>query len=315
MSRSLARLRGGFAPRYFVDALCCSVKHGASPENYMALRFYALSERERETFLTSGRSKALDARLNARATARDLRVLARKELFDDEFKDFIRREHLYAPACSAGDFSAFLARHQELIIKPASGLMGRGIERLDTRSPDASALYERCRSGELLLEEPIRQHPKLSRLNDTSVNSVRVNAARDHNGGVRLIGACLKCGGAGAVTDNFHSGGVAYPLDLQTGEVTGPGRNNSDVTDYFRHPSSGAYMPGFRVPFWRELIDYARRAMDVVPSVGYVGWDIAVTPSGPELIEGNCHWPGGNIIQFDGVGKYPLLLDCLGDTL
>ena len=47
---------------------------------------------------------------------------------------------------------------------------------------------------------------------------------------------------------------------------------------------------------------------------GYVGWGIAVTPDGPELIEGNWHWPGGNIIQFDGVGKYPLLRDCAGET-
>ena len=52
----------------------------------------------------------------------------------------------------------------------------------------------------------------------------------------------------------------------------------------------------------------------VIFGMGYVGWDIAVTPDGPELIEGNWHWPGGNIIQFDGVGKYPLLRDCAGET-
>ena len=53
--------------------------------------------------------------------------------------------------------------------------------------------------------------------------------------------------------------------------------------------------------------------MERVPSLGYVGWDIAVTPAGPALIEGNFHWPGGNIIQFDRVGKYTLILSCLGE--
>ena len=53
--------------------------------------------------------------------------------------------------------------------------------------------------------------------------------------------------------------------------------------------------------------------MERVPTVGYAGWDIAVTPDGPELIEGNYSWPGGNIIQFDGVGKYTLLKKCLGE--
>lgn len=131
---------------------------------------------------------------------------------------------------------------------------------------------------------------------------------------VRLIGACLKCGGQGAATDNFHTGGIAYPLELVSGRVSGPGRNNTDLGDYTRHPASGAYLPGFQIPFWPELIACVRRAMDRVPGMGYVGWDIAVTPDGPELIEGNWHWPGGNIIQFDGVGKYPLLRDCAGET-
>ena len=139
-------------------------------------------------------------------------------------------------------------------------------------------------------------------------------ARQRRRGRVRLIGACLKCGGQGAATDNFHTGGIAYPLELSSGRVSGPGRSNTDLCDYTRHPASGAYLPGFQIPFWPELTACVHRAMDRVPGMGYVGWDIAVTPDGPELIEGNWHWPGGNIIQFDGVGKYPLLRDCAGET-
>ena len=107
---------------------------------------------------------------------------------------------------------------------------------------------------------------------------------------------------------------TAYALELASGRVFGPGRSNTDLCDYTRHPASGAYLPGFQIPFWLELTACVHRAMDRVPGMGYVGWDIAVTHDGPELIEGNWHWPGGNIIQFDGVGKYPLLRDCAGET-
>ena len=115
------------------------------------------------------------------------------------------------------------------------------------------------------------------------------------------------------MTDNFHSGGVAYPLDLENGRVSGPGRNNTELREYTRHPATGYFMPGLALPYWDELKALVRQGMERVPSLGYVGWDIALTPDGPELIEGNFHWPGGNIIQFDRVGKYPLILSCLGE--
>ena len=72
-------------------------------------------------------------------------------------------------------------------------------------------------------------------------------------------------------------------------------------------------MPGFQLPCWAQISASVLRGMELVPSLGYVGWDVAVGPEGPELIEGNYSWPGGNIIQFDGVGKYPIILSCLGE--
>lgn len=314
MCRQLRAERGGALPVYLADAVYCGYRHGASPENYFALRFYELSERQRETFLTSGRSRECDRRLNAAVSEADRRALSCKNEFNAVFAGLVKRESVYAPDCGFDVFAAFLGRHDELMLKPARGMMGRGIEKLRTSQlGSAGAFYRSCRENRLLLEEVIAQHPVLSAPNPGSVNSVRINAARSRDGQIVLIGACLKCGGKGACTDNFHSGGVAYPIDMETGRVSGPGRNNSQTRDFIYHPGSGVRMPGLIVPYWREVTDCVRRAMELVPTVGYAGWDIAVTPQGPELIEGNYSWPGGNIIQFDGVGKYTLLKKCLGE--
>lgn len=314
MAQRLHSLRGGPTLRYFFDALGCSYRHGASPENYFVLRFYELDEKQRSGFLTSGRSKTADRELNRRATAEEKRLLGRKELFNKGFAGLVKRESLYAPDCEPEEFWAFMDRHEVFIVKPVCGTMGQGIEKLRSDEVgDRAAFFSRCRDNRLLLEEIIVQHPALAGINPSSINSVRINAARDQKGGVRLIGACLKCGGVGAVTDNFHSGGVAYPLELETGRVSGPGRNNTDIKDFTRHPGSEHFMPGFQIPFWEAVKACAERGMERVPGIGYVGWDIAVTPDGAELIEGNYNWPGGNIIQFDGIGKYPAILSCLGD--
>lgn len=311
MCRRLSQQQGGSPALYFADALYCSAKHGASPENYFVLRFYRLSNRQRLNYLTSGRSKAADALLNRNATMEDKRAVGRKDVFHKVFAGLVKRDFLYVPESSYEDFLKFTEKHGEFIAKPPTGTMGRGIEKLSTVDNGSRELYNSCLERGLLLEELIEQHPELNKINSCCVNSVRINAARGLDGGLRLIGACLKCGGPGAFTDNFHSGGIAYPLDMQTGQVTGPGRNNSDTEEFFCHPGSGVYMPGFRLPFWDEVKDCVLQGMDRVPSLGYVGWDIAIGPRGPELIEGNYGWPGGNIIQFDNVGKYPLILECL----
>lgn len=311
MAKRLKEQRGGFTVMYFIDALRCSYRHQASPENYFVLRFYELKDGERQTYLTSGRSARADKELNQFMTEEKEKIMSHKHLFYQNFSDFVHRDYLYVPEASYAEFSAFLDAHDALIVKPDRGIMGQGIEKLCTRDvEDRKAFYEKCRTEKRLVEQVIEQHEALDKISPC-VNSVRINAARDVRGRVRLIGGCLKCGAKGAVADNFHSGGAAYPLNLENGAVTGPGRNNTEIKDYEYHSGSSVYMPGFTLPHWEAVRACAIQAMEVIPELGYVGWDIAVTQGGAELIEGNCHWPGGNIIQLDKIGKYPLIKECL----
>lgn len=311
MAKRLRGQRGGLTGAYFLDAIRCGYRHQASPENYFVLRLYELSDKERWTYLTSGRSAMADKWLNRSMTKEKDQIMSHKHLFYQSFSDFVHRESLYVPEATYADFSAFFDAHEMLVLKPDRGIMGHGIEKLRTENiKDYKVLFERCKNAKFLAEQVIKQHEALEQLS-SCVNSVRINAARDAKGEVRLIGACLKCGVLGAATDNFHSGGIAYPLDMETGIITGPGRNNTETKDYEHHPGSSVYMPGFSVPYWKDVRAYAMQAMEVIPELGYVGFDIAVTPEGPELIEGNCHWPGGNIIQLDNIGKYPLIKECL----
>ena len=315
MCRALSALRGGPAAGYFLDASRCSDVHGASPENYFVLRFFSLSEKQRREFLTSGRSKRADAALNAGASAADRAALADKGRFDQVFSPFIGREHICPAKADYEEFRAFLEKHGEIFLKPRRGTQGQGARRISVQSIiSPRGFYSECAAQDALLEELIIQHPALSAINPGCVNSLRINAARNRGGDVVLIGAALRCGAPGACADNFHSGGVAYPLDLESGAVSGPGRDGSTLEDYVRHPGTHLFMPGLKIPFWEEALDLVSRAMDTVPTMGYVGWDLAVTPGGPQLIEGNFGYPGGNIIQFDGVGKYPLILSCMGES-
>ena len=76
MCTRLRAQRGGSRTGYLLDALWCSVRHGASPENYFVLRFFDLPDWQRAAFLTSGRSGALDRALNRNAAAAEKEALA-----------------------------------------------------------------------------------------------------------------------------------------------------------------------------------------------------------------------------------------------
>ena len=195
MCTRLRAQRGGSRTGYLLDALWCSVRHGASPENYFVLRFFALPDWQRAAFLTSGRSGALDRALNRNAAAAEKEALASKARFLTVFAPDVRRAHVYAPEADFAAFCTFLDENDTFFLKPVGGTMGRGIERRRSAAiPDRAAFYNDCRAQRLLLEASIRQHPALEALSPGCVNSVRVNAARGRGGRVRLIGACLKCG-------------------------------------------------------------------------------------------------------------------------
>ena len=86
------------------------------------------------------------------------------------------------------------------------------------------------------------------------------------------------------------------PVDEKTGTV---GNNAVDKNKkaYAVHPVSGATIAGFVFPDWEEAMRVVCRAAKEVPQVGYVGWDVAFTPNGPCLVEGN-DFPGHDIYQL-----------------
>ncbi|MGL4234861.1 sugar-transfer associated ATP-grasp domain-containing protein, partial [Tabrizicola sp.] len=116
-----------------------------------------------------------------------------------------------------------------------------------------------------------------------------------------LIGAAHRFGTERSVpTDNFKAGGIVSLVDLGSGRLSeavvdlgGPGRQTLS-----HHPATNAPIAGVTVPEWQSVLSLARRATQGLPGLCYVGWDIAVTPSGPVVIEGNAGLANPNLVQF-----------------
>jgi len=136
------------------------------------------------------------------------------------------------------------------------------------------------------LEEIVQQHPAMA-FGGKSVNTVRVYSVVDGKGGVHILKAVLRAGVGDSIVDNYHSGGVIYPVNVRHGFIEGPGIQRGNEQSVFVHPGTSKIMLGFAIPHWAELLSTVEEMATALPQVRYIGWDLAITQSGVELIEAN----------------------------
>lgn len=297
-----SRQTGRSTLRLLIEFAVCRIFYGANTEEFLALRLYRYNARERRRFLLYRATVRFSDRLNAGADAEELRLFDDKARFNAVFRDFVKRDWLYVPESTPEEIRAFIARNDKFLAKACVSTQGKNIF-LYEGEVDAEAFIREYEGKPFLLETFITQHPDMTALNPTTVNTVRILTMR-RGDRVMTVGACLRCGGADAYVDNFHSGGVAYPIDVETGVVSGPGRRLLTPGEYIRHPSTGHILPGFELPHWEELVRTVTAAALTVPHIGFVGWDVAITADGVEPVEGNINYPDPIVVQLDDQGVY-----------
>ena len=291
----------------FRDMKDCAVKYGAGYMDYDLFEMYNLTPEQRDTYLTRGRNNELVARYNDRA---HMDQLGDKIKFNTRFAPFLRREWVPVTGDNREQVLAFLERYPVFMAKPSQGSCGWGIERVDGGDyPSREALYSHLleRAPLLELEEIIVQHPLVAAIYPGAINTVRMVTIRGKSGRVYLVTAMFRIGN-GKYVDNFNSGGMVAPMDPQTGTVIDRALDKQKNL-YVNHPATGTPIQGFVFPDWDRAVALVKEAAQVVPEVGYVGWDVCFTPQGPCLVEGN-QFPGHDIYQLpvhtpDKIGIMP----------
>lgn len=290
----------------FFDIVNCGLRYGAGYKDYMLCEFYDLTAAQRETYVIRGVNNRIVKLCNDPAY---YHCVEDKTEFNSLFGRFVRRGWLDMQRCSFEQFARFMEERDTVISKPTAATCGRGIEKLSKGDfGSLRQMYDRLKQiGSGLIEDLIIQHPDLLRIYPDSVNTYRiVTVARSADPGV--VYAFIRIGNGGRFVDNINSGGMAAPVDVDTGVIRFAAFDK-DSKYYEVHPATGCPIAGYRLPFWRESVEMCLEAARVVPQLGYVGWDVAVSLDGPQLIEGN-HFPGHDILQMpphvpDKVGLLP----------
>jgi hypothetical protein len=201
------------------------------------------------------------------------------------------------------------AAPREFIIKPGFGVYGRGLkmlERQDRRwlcksglSYDSRELYE-CLASDpdfdrFVLQERVRNHDDFSWVSRTeALQTARITTLMKRNREPQIIYTQFKIVKGNNITDNFASGetgNLLARLDVATGKVVAVvGKQNGSLRSITRDEQTGINYLDFTLPLWAEAKKLALQAAMKFWPIQTIGWDIAITQSGPVLIEGNQCW-------------------------
>lgn len=203
----------------------------------------------------------------------------------------------------------------EFVIKPSVGSFGRGLN-IFSRTADgfidafrspyrATDIFEAMSSNpqydSFVIQERLESHPELVRLSGTEfLQTVRITTFVDRNNLFHILHASFKPIVGRNVIDNFEhgqTGNVLAEVCLHDGTLKSAvtiAPNGLGIKSVPAHPKTGIPFQQFQLPFWTEARALVKETAFKFLPVRTVGWDIAMTPEGPFVLEGNNCWEPPN---------------------
>jgi hypothetical protein len=218
----------------------------------------------------------------------------------------------------------------EFVIKPTLGRVGRGVRVLvrredgfqenGTRVLGAGALYDELmtlgRYDTFVIQERLKNHPAFQELTGTeALQTARVHTLLEPGGKAKVLYACLRLISGSNFFDNFRkgtTGNLIAHIDIDSGTL-----RRAVTARYGKgflpiEPGAEPRTEGFALPLWSESLALVRRVAPIFSPLRHVGWDVAITPRGPVLLEGN-HTADAPNATFSMEQYLPPILEALGN--
>ena len=197
---------------------------------------------------------------------------------------------------------------ESAIIKPSTQSKGKGVRLISVVngvSNIGSKTIEEVFSDyqkNFLIQEAVRQHPLISALNPTSVNTIRILTFRS---GMEIIVvyAVIRIGRSGQVIDNQSAGGIS--TIIHDDGTLGKYAFGVAGDDMIEKTDTGIVLEGYKIPGFEKAIAAVKKSHFDLPFFDIVGWDVAINEEGePVLIEWNGNTGPSQTACGTGLGKY-----------
>lgn len=279
-------LRSGKKHLPWLSLLRNSWRYGADFEENYVLDFFNLSEAQIHSYITRSVFFEFCEQVNQYDKTP---IIRDKWLYSEYFRDLLGRNvWCWSDVLNFTDADPVPER---LVVKNRWGRRGEEVYFLETQSAPWSqlklSLPSRFQPPEhYVFEEFIEQHPHLTQLNPGSLNSVRLYTFLESLKSVKIWCMFLRVG-VGPGPDTLTQGGLGFKLD-ENGKTSYPCITNNPYTQVPEvHPLTHEPLLGFQLPHFEAMKELACQSARRLPEIRVNGWDIAIKPDGPCLIEGN----------------------------
>lgn len=201
---------------------------------------------------------------------------------------------------------------EEVILKVGKySCAGKGVMFWSKARNDKQEIIDFCKnSPNVNCQEVIKQHKELSRLNPSSVNTIRLLTLFFENQ-VYVLSRVLRMGVNGSRVDNASRGGIVSGIQ-ENGQLKGMAFDTSG-NRYLKHPQ-GTNFETVTIPNFSKCVDLAGSLAVRFSSMSrLISWDFAVDESGePILIEFNITH---GQLDFHQLCNGPIFGDLTDDVL
>ena len=209
---------------------------------------------------------------------------------------------------SKEDVLGIIKTREQVILKQTRfSCGGQGVKFLRTDLPDNILLTELSSiRGSFICQEIIRQHPELNKLNDTSLNTIRVQSLVRNNK-VEVLSPLIRVGQKGSKTDNLSGGGMACGIN---DDGTLKSRVFDQKLQKYELSPQGYKFSDIRIPNFEKCVELvSRSAVRFSDITRLMSWDLAIdTDANPVLVEMNLTFSGVDSHQLANgpiYGKHP----------
>lgn len=177
-------------------------------------------------------------------------------------------------------------KSSDVFIKTSWGQCAEGVYHI---APDSEDVV--IPNGEYIVQNKVIQHPKMSALYPNSVNTIRIVTVFVE-GKAEILCSGLRVGtSVSGSVDNWAAGGIF--VGIINGKLTKYGffkPTHQGIGKCEYHPDTNIKLYDYEIPYYDEVVELVKKAQRLLPKVRAIGWDVAITESGPTIIEGNDNW-------------------------